>query len=168
MREPGGLLGVSAGADRGMPGKGDPLDAEDDKEERNADRRRPDWAPPKYSATIAPMSESVALTFTAVKMYGRAFGMRTSRKTSSSRVAYERMSSSDAGSTRVRPRSVLIMIGKNTSTATTIIFESGFKMPNQLFMMGANAMIGPEFAAIANGSNTRLAATQRAVANPTT
>src|SRR5712692_11171688 len=38
-----------------------------------------DCAPPKYSATIAPISDSVALTFTAVKMYGRALGMRTAR-----------------------------------------------------------------------------------------
>src|SRR2546428_531300 len=118
---------------------------------------RTDWAPPKYSATIAPMSDSVALTFTAVKMYGSAFGTRTLAKTARSLAAYERMSSSEVWSTSVSPRSVLIMMGKKTSTATTIIFESGFRMPNQLFMIGANAMIGTEFAAIAIGSSARLA-----------
>src|SRR5256885_13303775 len=107
------------------------------------------------------MSESVALTFRAVKMYGSAFGTRTFAKIASSLAAYERMSSSDAWSTRVSPRSVLIMIGKNTRTATTIIFESGFRIPNQLFMIGANAMIGTELAAIANGSSARLAVAQR-------
>ena len=125
---------------------------------------RTDWAPPKYSATIAPMSDSVALTFTAVKMYGSAFGTRTLAKTARSLAAYERMSSSEVWSTSVSPRSVLIMMGKNTSTATTIIFESGFRMPNQLFMIGANAMIGTEFAAIAIGSSARLAVAHRAVA----
>src|SRR5947209_13321098 len=53
-------------------------------------------APPKYSATIAPISESVALTFRAVKMYGRAFGTRTFAKMARSLAAYERMSSRDA------------------------------------------------------------------------
>jgi len=101
-----------------------------------------DRDPPKYSATIAPMSDRVALTLKAVKMYGSAFGTRTLAKIAISLAAYERMSSSDAGSTRVRPRSVLIMIGKNTRIATTIIFESGFRIPNQLFMIGAKAMIG--------------------------
>ena len=60
------------------------------------------------------------------------------------------------------------MIGKKTRTATTIIFDRGFRIPNQLFMIGAKAMIGTEFAAIANGSNARLAVAHRAVANATT
>src|SRR5712691_9776626 len=124
-----------------------------------------DWAPPKYSATIAPIKDSVALIFTAVKKYGSALGMRTFTNTTRSLAAYERMSSSDAGSTRVSPRSVLIMMGKNTSTATAIILDSGFRMPNQLFMIGAKAMIGIEFAATANGRSARLAVVHRAVAN---
>src|SRR5882762_5329330 len=126
-----------------------------------------DRDPPKYSATIAPISDRVALTLKAVKMYGSAFGARTLAKIAISLAAYERMSSSDAGSTRVRPRSVLIMIGKNTRIATTII-ESGFRIPNQLFMIGAKAMIGTEFAAIAKGSKARLAVAHRAIANATT
>jgi len=128
----------------------------------------PPWDQVAAHATIAPISESVALTLNAVKMYGSAFGTRTFAKMASSLAAYDRMSSRDAWSTSVSPRSVLIMIGKNTRTATTIIFESGFRIPNQLFMTGANAMIGTEFAAIANGSRERLAVAQRAVANATT
>src|SRR5205807_9723622 len=54
-----------------------------------------DRDPPKYSATIAPISESVALTLKAVKMYGSALGSRTFAKMASSVAAYERMSSSD-------------------------------------------------------------------------
>src|SRR5207244_12944558 len=48
---------------------------------------RTDRDPPKYSATIAPISESVALTFRAVKMYGSAFGTRTFAKMASSLAA---------------------------------------------------------------------------------
>src|SRR5712692_6243936 len=121
---------------------------------------RTDREPPKYSATIAPISESVALTLSAVKMYGSAFGTRTFAKIAISPAAYERMSSSDAGSMSVRPRSVLIMIGKNTRTATTIIFYCGFRERSDLSMIGAKAMIGTEFAAIANGSSARLAVAQ--------
>src|SRR3977135_3962928 len=64
---------------------------------------RTDCAQPKYSATLAQMSDSVALTFRAVKMYGSAFGTRTFAKISRSLAAYERMSSSDDWSTSVRP-----------------------------------------------------------------
>src|SRR6266850_7979492 len=113
------------------------------------------------------MSDSVALTFSAVKKYGSAFGTRSFAKTATSLEAYDRMSSSAEASTRVRPRTVLIMIGKKTNTATTIIFESGFRIPNQLFMIGANAMIGTEFAAMAKGSSARLATVQRAVEKAT-
>jgi len=49
------------------------------------------------------------------------------------------------------------MIGKNTRIATTIHLRERVRIPNQLFMIGAKAMIGTEFAAIANGSSARLA-----------
>src|SRR6188474_2608539 len=99
-------------------------------------------APPKYSPTMAPMMLSVAPIFNAVKKYGNAVGTRTFRNTSLSLAAYERISSSVAALALVRPRTVLIMTGKNTSIATIIILLRGLVSPNQLFMMGANATIG--------------------------
>ena len=59
------------------------------------------------------------------------------------------------------------MTGKNTSTAAIIIFESGLRTPNQLFMSGANAMIGTAPAAMASGRSAARALAQRAVANAT-
>ena len=44
---------------------------------------------------------------------------------------------------------MLIITGKKQSTAAIAIFENGFSKPNQLFMIGANAMIGIAFAATA-------------------
>ena len=45
-----------------------------------------------------------------------------------------------------------------------LIFENGFVMPNQLFIIGARAMIGVELTAIANGMTPSLIKVQRAVA----
>ena len=56
-------------------------------------------------------------------------------------------------STELRPRSMLICTGKKQRTAAIAIFENGFSRPNQLFMIGAKAMIGTAFAATANGMN---------------
>ena len=126
---------------------------------RSATTTRPSTSlvPPKYSPTIAPMRLSVAATFSAVKKYGSAFGMRRTRRIVPSDAAYERMSSSAAGSTWVSPRVTLTTIGKKTSTATIIIFDSGLMTPNQLFMSGAKAMIGTALAPIASGSNNSRA-----------
>ena len=118
-------------------------------------RPRTERWPPKYSATIAPIRLSVEATLSAVKKYGSAFGMRTLRRTSPSLAAYERISSSDAGSTPDRPRVTLAMTGKNDRTAAIIIFDSGFSRPNQLLNSGANAMIGIAPAATASGSSDR-------------
>ena len=65
--------------------------------------------------------------------------------------AYERISSIDRGLTDVRPRSVFTITGKKQRTAAIAIFEKGFSSPNQLFVIGANAMIGIALAATANG-----------------
>ena len=46
---------------------------------------------------------------------------------------------------------MLTIVGKKHSTAAIAIFETGLRSPNQLFVIGANAMIGTAFAAIANG-----------------
>src|SRR6187402_3111706 len=101
----------------------------------------------KYSPTIAPIVASVTARRSAVKMYGRAFGTRSLRNTSDSGVAYERSSSSDSGSTVVRPRTVLMSTGKKQRTAATIALESWLSRPNQLLNSGAKARIGTELAA---------------------
>jgi hypothetical protein len=61
----------------------------------------------------------------------------------------------------VSPLSVLTMTGKKQSTAAIAIFENGFRSPNQLFVIGANAMIGTALAAIANGISARPAVRNR-------
>ena len=55
------------------------------------------------------------------------------------------------------------MAGKNTMTATMAILEAGFVMPNQLFMIGAKAMMGTELAAMAKGMVASLMIVQREV-----
>src|SRR5712691_2790643 len=107
--------------------------------------------PPKYSPTIAPIIESTAATFRPVNMNGSEFGIRTWRNTAMSPAAYERMSSIDLGFTDVSPRNVFTITGKKQRTAAIAIFETGFRSPNQLFVIGAKAMIGTAFAAIAKG-----------------
>src|SRR5918992_4621068 len=111
------------------------------------------------------MASTVA-TFKAVKMYGSAVGKRTRRKISSSPAAYERMSSIWLGRTDVSPRSVFTNTGKKTSTAAIAIFEAGLSSPNQLFVIGAKAMIGIALAAIANGISAPWRRRQRAGATP--
>src|SRR5687767_13332673 len=89
--------------------------------------------------------------------------MRSAKRILKGEAAYERISSSCIGSTSVRPRTVLIMTGKKTMIDTIAILEAGLVMPNQLFMIGAKAMIGTELAAIANGMSASLTIVQRAV-----
>ena len=125
-------------------------------------------APPKYSPTIAPMRLSVAANRSAVKKNGSAFGIRTLRRTVHSVAAYDRISSSAAGSTWTRPRVTLAITGKKTRIAAIIIFDSGLRTPNQLFISGAKAMIGIALAATASGSSAARALIQRAVAKATT
>src|ERR671915_2537973 len=111
---------------------------------------------------MAPIIASTVATFKAVKMYGSAVGKRTRRKISSSPAAYERMSSIWLGRTDVSPRSVFTNTGKKTSTAAIAIFEAGLSVPNQLFVIGAKAMIGIALAAIANGITAAANPRQRA------
>src|SRR5262249_62031742 len=79
------------------------------------------------------------------------FGIRTCRNVAASPPPYERISSMDDGCTEVRPRNVFTIVGKKHSTAAIAIFETGLRRPNQLFVIGANAMIGIALAAIAKG-----------------
>jgi hypothetical protein len=44
---------------------------------------------------------------------------------------------------------VFTSTGKKQMTAAIAIFEDGERIPNQLFVIGAKAMIGTAFAAIA-------------------
>ena len=58
--------------------------------------------------------------------------------------------------------------GKKHSTAAITIFESWLSVPNQLFVIGAKAMIGIAFAAIANGIRAVASSRQRARIRATT
>ena len=71
----------------------------------------------------------------------------------SSPTAYERISSICAGFTDRSPRTTFTNTGKKQSTAAITmcdVFVSGL---NHAFVIGANAMIGTAFAAIAYGIN---------------
>src|SRR5919198_1065301 len=107
-------------------------------------------APPKYSPTTAPIIESTAATLSPLKTNGRAVGIRTRRKICTCPAAYDSISSSARGFTEVRPRSVFTSTGKKQRTAAMTIFEL-FVIPpeNHWFVIGAKAMIGIAFAAIA-------------------
>jgi hypothetical protein len=100
--------------------------------------------------------------FKAEKTNGRLFGIRTRRNTTRCGAAYERMSSSDSGRTDVRPRSVLTSTGKKQRTAAITIFDHGLSVPNQAFVIGANATIGTAFAAIRYGIRALPRGRQRA------
>src|SRR5918911_4260935 len=124
--------------------------------------------PPKYSPTIAPIIASTLATLSEVKMYGSAVGKRTRRKISSSPAAYERISSIDDGRTEVSPRSVFTSTGKKQSTAAIAIFDDLLSGENHAFVIGAKAMIGTAFAAIAYGRSALPSRRQRASTSATT
>ena len=84
-------------------------------------------------------------------MNGSAFGTRSFRNTCASEADTDRSSSTAAGSTRVRPRTVLIITGKKQRTAAIIALDSCWSNPNQLLNSGAKARMGTELAATANG-----------------
>ncbi len=72
------------------------------------------------------------------------------------------MSSSDSGRTEVRPRSVLTSTGKKQRTAAIMTFDHGESVPNQAFVIGANATIGTALAAIMYGMRALPSGRQRA------
>src|SRR2546423_601416 len=72
------------------------------------------------------------------------------------------MSSIDSGGTEVSPRSELTSTGKKQRTAAITIFDQGLRSPNHAFVIGAKAMIGMAFAAIAYGMSARPTGFQRA------
>jgi hypothetical protein len=57
---------------------------------------------------------------------------------------------------------VFTITGKKQRTAAIAIFEKGFRSPNQLFVIGAKAMIGTALAATANGISARPTVRNRA------
>ena len=114
------------------------------------------------------MTLSVVAILSAVKKNGMALGIRTLRSTWAWVAAYECISSSAAGSTAVRPRTRLIITGKKTITVTIAMRDTGLSELNQLLVIGAKAMIGIEFAAIAIGRRASRAVSQRDVARATT
>ena len=131
-------------------------------------RPRTDAEPPKYSATMAPIRLSVEASLSAVKRYGSEFGIRTLRMIAPSLAAYERISSSELGSTPDRPRVMFAITGKNDRTAAIIILDSGLSEPNQALNSGAKAMIGIAPAATASGSITERIPAQRVASSATT
>jgi hypothetical protein len=106
-------------------------------------------SPPKYSPTIAPIIARTLETLSAVKTNGNALGMRTRLKISTSPAAYECISSIEDGRTEVRPRRAFTSTGKKQRTAAIAIFENFENGENHASVIGANAMIGIAFAAIA-------------------
>src|SRR6187402_2661298 len=100
---------------------------------------------------MAPIIARTVATFRPEKTYGSDVGSRTRRKTVRSLAAYERISSSEDAGTEVSPFIVFTSMGKKQRIAAIAIFEDMPVTPNQLFVIGANAMIGIAPAAIAYG-----------------
>src|SRR5215471_2196251 len=69
------------------------------------------------SPMIAPTMLAVAETFRAVKRYGSDVGNRSFQRIVQRFAAYERMSSTDARSAALSPRSVAITTGKKVRYA---------------------------------------------------
>src|SRR6185503_19627669 len=90
-------------------------------------------------------------TFKDVKTNGSAVGTRTWRQIAKPEAAYDRISSIWRGLALCNPRSVFTITGRKHRTAAMAIFELGDSGLNQLFRIGANAMIGMAFAATASG-----------------
>ncbi len=60
---------------------------------------------------------------------------------------------------------MLIITGKNTITATTLILATGLVIPNHWLVIGARTMIGAEPAATPKGSIPKRMVVHRATAN---
>src|SRR3954464_3101444 len=100
---------------------------------------------------MAPIIASTLAMRSAVKRYGSAVGTRTSRNTVNSPTAYDRISSSCDGLTDRSPRTTFTKTGKKQRTAAITIFDGFPSGLNHALVIGAKAMIGIAFAAIAYG-----------------
>src|SRR3954451_6296218 len=98
---------------------------------------------------MAPIIARTVATFNAEKTNGRAVGIRTRRKISSSPAAYERISSIWDGRTDVSPRRVFTKTGKKHRTPAVAIRGAGERGSNQALKIGEKAMIGIALAAMA-------------------
>src|SRR5690349_11393963 len=78
---------------------------------------RPSWIELGSSPMMAPTTLAVALILSAVKRYGSDAGTRKCQSTCQRVAAYERSNSWACGSADCRPRSVLIVTGKNVRYA---------------------------------------------------
>src|SRR6185369_17295028 len=96
-----------------------------------------------------------------VKKYGSALGIRSLRRIWPSDAAEARISSIAESSTWLSPRATLTSIGKKTSRITIAILANGFRIPNQIDMIGAAAMIGTALAPIAIGRTVSRTRAQR-------
>ena len=97
-----------------------------------------------------------------MKRNGSDVGMRSFQKIVRSLAAYECINSIDAGCTDVSPRRVLTSTGKKQRAAAMTTFDHGLKVPNQAFVIGANAITGMAFAAIRYGTSAFPSGRQRA------
>src|SRR5919204_3351499 len=90
---------------------------------------------------IAPTTLAVAETFRAAKMYGSAEGTRSFHSTRQRGAAYERISSRARGSADWRPRSVLMVTGKNVRYAAITATDCQ-PLFSHTTTIGATARIG--------------------------
>src|ERR671914_198170 len=85
---------------------------------------RPSWIDDGSSPMIAPTTLAVAEILNAANRYGSDAGTFTFQRTAHRLAAYERISSSARGSAASRPRSVLIVTGKNVRYAAITATEN--------------------------------------------
>src|SRR2546423_12146486 len=90
---------------------------------------------------MAPTTLTVAEIRSAVNRYGKAAGKRNRQKTWRGLAASARIRASASGSTARRPRSMLIVTGKNVRYAAITAFET-HEVPSHTTTMGAIARIG--------------------------
>ena len=112
--------------------------------------------PPKYSPTIAPIIESTLATFSPVKMNGSEVGIRTRRKIASSPARVRAHQLDRRGSHARSARAACSPSpGRSRARRRSPSSRRGSRSPNQLFVIGAKAMIGIAFAATAKGMSAR-------------
>src|ERR671910_2761005 len=135
---------------------------------------RPSWIEDGSSPITAPTTLAVAATLNAEKRYGIAAGTRSFQKTDHSRAAYDRISSTAAGSAERNPRTVLTVTGKNVRYAAitdTRIQSFGVQpamltLPRPTTTMGASARIGIVWDATTYGMTPRCRTPKRAIRAP--
>src|SRR5215210_3171780 len=100
---------------------------------------------------MAPISDSVTFSFSAWNTNGSEAGRRSRRKVSSGDAAYERISSSDVGSTDTIPLNAVTAIGAVVMMTTIATFD-GLSLPKYRIISGASAMTGMAVTPFASGN----------------